>query len=94
MLVIANDLQHNNTLTELLLENCNLSAKGIYNYSVIVVAVVLYFVYNVTRLVNASALLCRYPRPPCLLSHTFSDLAYVAIHTYPVYCSYLPSHIW
>ena len=30
MLAIANDLQQNNTLTELLVENCNLSAKGIH----------------------------------------------------------------
>ena len=74
MLVIANDLQHNNALTELLVENCNLSAKGIHNYSVIVVATVLYFcLYNMIRLVNASALSFKYPRLLCLLSCTFAD---------------------
>ena len=39
MLVIANDPQHNSALTELLLGNCNLSAKGtyLYSYNIIVV---------------------------------------------------------
>ena len=39
MLVIANDPQRNSALTELLLGNCNLSAKGtyLYSYNIIVV---------------------------------------------------------
>ena len=88
MLVIANDLQHNNTLTELLVENCNLSAKGIISTVLYFSCSIIFCVYNIIRFVNVSALSCRCPRVPCLLSSTFADLADLVIpvqFTVPIY---------
>ena len=94
MLVIADDLQHYNTLSELLVENCNLSAKGTCISTVLYyICSIIFCVYNI-RLVNTSALSYRCPGLPCILSSTFADLAYLAIHTYPVYCTHLPSLLY
>ena len=43
MLAIAKDLQNYNTLTELLVENCNISAKGTF------ISTVLYYICGIIK---------------------------------------------